>query len=190
MQTGGVWLVGLSFVGVFCSGFFLGGLLLLRWLICFGLVFSCRTKGNYKCASQVWSRSCLGAEPAAGGWARHAQTTCSAFHPTLINSTHYPFCSWHHTVLTSPLLLQSNKSCCVKYRDGWKRELQSVTKLWRCAASWKPQDINPGLALGRLAPRDSLFYGLSITEGTNRPVCYQSCFWQISMNSFALPRSK
>lgn len=63
------------------------------------------------------------------GTLRHSQATCSAFHPTLINSKHQLLLlapsGLRHTALTSPFLLQSSKSCSVKYRAGWQRELQN-----------------------------------------------------------------
>lgn len=40
---------------------------------------------------------------------------------------------WHKTVLTSPFLLQSSESCCIKQRAGWQRDLQSGNVILQAA---------------------------------------------------------
>lgn len=108
-QTGGVWLVGLSFVGVFCLGFFLGRLLLLlRWFICFGLVvFPAEQKETTSVqakygAGAVGCRAC--SRWVSKAWSGYLQ--CFPSHNDQLNTLSFLFLAPHSAHLTSPAAVQ------------------------------------------------------------------------------------
>lgn len=77
----------------------------------------CRNKRKLQVHNPRMEEELSGCQ-ACSGWVRHSQATCSALHPTLINSNHYSFCYWHQVAkdcahLTLPFLL-SSRSHCVK----------------------------------------------------------------------------
>lgn len=145
---------------------------------------SAGTKGNYERTAQGQNRSRLGAAPAVGGQAvppLNASVTGTR---------------WHKTKTTR----RSDAS-----PPAARRVLLCLTWKWlanRAAERLKPPSCTDGflhqprsgLCTGMLGPTRPLI--LTALEETARSVCCQEihpvkrCFWQVSINSFPLPRPK